>query len=257
MTPVKPRSPWASRSRSPSPSCEAHGLLRVAGDLDEGVRDVLLAVVRQLLAGGAALHDQDGPGAAGVVGLGLARLLDGVHELDLQLVGKGLVVLEPLLAAGEVALALEVGDLHLFLESRDHLLRLVGEAVALALGEVQALRVARGEPVDAAQDAQDHEHGHGGVGAVTRRTAAQERPSPLPTGGRGARGRGHAAAMRYDRRPPGRPRSLRLRPKARRARTTPAGARKSMKRRIFPYALQRWLSSVCWVMKRPKNMKLR
>jgi len=159
---------------------QADRLLPLAGDLDEGVRDVLLGVVRDLLALLTPLDEEDGPGAPHVVGLGLGGALHGVHELDLEARAERLVVLETVLAAGHVALALEVRDLHVFLETGHRLLRLVGKAVALALGEVPALGVADHEVVDGTQHGEDHQDQHERVRAVLHLATADAAQHVLP-----------------------------------------------------------------------------
>jgi hypothetical protein len=159
---------------------QAHRLLPLAGDLDEGVRDVLLAVVRDALALVGPLHDEDRPRAPHVVGLRLRRALHRVHELHLQLRGERLVLLQAVLAPLHVALALEVRDLDVVLEPGQDLPRLVGEAVSLVLREVEALRVAAGQVVRGAQEAQDDGHEHEGVRSVLELPAAEAPRHVLP-----------------------------------------------------------------------------
>ena len=162
------------------PRGEADRLLPLPRDLDERVRQVLLGVAGDPLPLVPPLHDQDGPGTARVRDLGLGGADHRVHVVDLQLARELLVLLEPVLAPAHVPGALEVPDLHLVLEARDHLLRLVGEAVALVLGEVPLLRVAGGQVVDGAQDAEHHEHDHEGVAAVLDLAAADASRHVLP-----------------------------------------------------------------------------
>ena len=159
---------------------QAHRLLPLAGDLEERVRDVLLAVVRDPLALVALLHHEDRPRPAHVVGLRLGRALHRVHELDLQPGRERLVLLQAVLAPRHVALALEVGDLDVVLQAGHHLAGLVGEAVALVLREVEALRVAHHEVVRGAQDAQHDEHEDDGVRAVLELPAAEAARHVLP-----------------------------------------------------------------------------
>jgi hypothetical protein len=159
---------------------EADRLLALAGDLDERVRDVLLGVARDLLLLVPALHEEDGPRPARVRGLRLGRAHHGVHVLDLELVREVLVLLEPVLAPAHLPASLEVGDLDLLLEAGDDLLRLVGEAVALVLGEVPLLAVADHEVVDGAEDAEHGEDDHERVAAVLHLPAPDASGHVLP-----------------------------------------------------------------------------
>ena len=180
LAPENPPSPLSSAERSPSPVARQTVFFPSRVILMRRVRQVLLGVAGDPLLLVPPLHDQEGPGPARVRGLGLGRAHHRVHVLDLQLARELLVVLEALLAPAHVAGALEVGDLHLVLQARDDLLRLVGEAVALVLGEVPLLRVAGGQVVDGAQDAEHDEHDHERVAAVLHLPAADPSRHVLP-----------------------------------------------------------------------------
>jgi hypothetical protein len=157
LTPENPLSPLSSVERSP--------LLGVVGDA--------LALV-------ALLDDEDGPRPPHVEGLGLGRALHRVHELHLEVVGQGLILPEPVPAPQHVALPLEVRDRGVVLEAGEDLPGLVGKAVALVLGQVDAHRAAVGEVVDRPEDAQDDQGQDQGIGPVLPLTHAEATGGVLP-----------------------------------------------------------------------------
>ncbi len=228
LAPEKPASAVSSRSRSPSPSAKQTVFFPSRVTLMSAfVRSCSesLVILSRLVP---ALHDQDGPGPPHVVGLGLGRARHGVHELDLQLARERLVVLEAVLSPAHVAAALEVGDLHVVLEAGDHLLRLVGEAVALVLGEVPLLRAADGQVVEGAEDAEHDEHHDERCWRRTSPAGGRSaRPCPPSGGGGGGRsGRAPRRARGGSRRAASSPQ--RSQASAPTITTKPRGARKSM-----------------------------
>ncbi len=240
---------------------QADGLLAVARDLDERVRDVLLAVVRDALALVAPLDHQDRPGAAHVVGLRLGRALHRVDVLGLEPGRQRLELLQAVLAARHVARALEVDELDLVLEAAHHLLRLVREAEALVLGEVEALRVARDEVVGEHQDAEHGDHQQEGVAAVLELPAAEPAHHVLE-----AQHQVDQHERRRGDQPRPQPPGQLVRPGRARDEDGPDGDQEPERREEVDellqgahdaQALHRWLSTDWWARKRPKPMTLR
>ena len=115
----------------------------------------------------------DDPGA--VVG-------HGIDELRLHVRREARVVLHAVDPRAPLHLrgTLEVDDADVVLEAADHFLRLVGEAVALVLGEVLLQRMPRHQVVDADQDGQHHHDEDGGIAAVAELPAANGAVDLLP-----------------------------------------------------------------------------
>jgi hypothetical protein len=132
---------------------------------DERTGDLFFAEGLGLFRAYAAIH-QNTDVAAEAGGFGLLRPLDGIDVIDMQPGGKGRIAVQQVARLWEAAGFLEVENVDVALEARDHLDGLVGEAELLVGGGIPRLVVAVRQEVDGREDGQDDDDVDGYVSGV-------------------------------------------------------------------------------------------